>query len=72
MAATDPAFENGWSVPDHDYQTHTGGTDSHGPTTVVYKKGGVGGKLMATETITYDANGNVATRGIVWAPDVYA
>jgi hypothetical protein len=71
MAATDPAFENGWSVPDHDYQAHTGATATHGPTSVVYKKGGASGKLMATETLTYDGNGNVATRSIAWESDVY-
>lgn len=68
----DPAFENGWEVPSHDYQAHTGATASRGPTQVVYKKGGASGKIVATETITYDVNNNVATRSIVWAADIYA
>lgn len=67
----DPAFENGWEVPGHDYQAHSGATTNHGPTQVVYKKGGSTGKLLATETITYDGNNNVATRSISWENDVY-
>lgn len=66
-----PAFENGWSVPGHDYQAHSGATAQHGPTTIVYKKGGSGGKTVATETITYDEFNEVATRGIVWDEDTY-
>jgi hypothetical protein len=68
---SDPAFENGWEVPGHDYQAHSGATTNHGPTQVVYKKGGASGKTLATETITYDANNNIATRSIDWASDVY-
>lgn len=66
-----PAFENGWEVPGHDYQEHSGSTADHGPLSVVYKKGGVGGKVVATETITYDGFGNVATRSIVWSADIF-
>jgi len=66
-----PAFENGWMVPDHDYQAHTGATATAGPTQVVYKKGGASGKLVATETLTYDVDGNVLTRSIVWADDIF-
>lgn len=46
-------------------------TANHGPTQVVYKKGGASGKLVATETITYDANNQIATRSIVWDPSIY-
>lgn len=53
-------------IPEHDYQEHSGMTASHGPLTVVYKRGGSGGVLAATETITYDGNGHIATRSIVW------
>ncbi len=67
----DPGFENGWEVPAHNYQSHSGATTSHGPTQVVYKRGGSGGKVVATETITYDANGNIITRSIAWDPDTY-
>lgn len=68
----DPGFENGWEVPGHDYQVHTGGTANHGPTQVIYKKGGAGGKVVATETITYDLTTHcIATRSIAWEPDVY-
>lgn len=66
-----PAFENGWMVPDHDSQTHSGATTNHGPIQVVYRKGGASGKIVATETITYDANNNVATRNIEWATDIF-
>jgi len=62
---------NGFSVPDHDYQLHSGTTNDHGPTQIVYRKGGATGKIVATETVTYDANHYVATRGIVWAKDIY-
>ena len=66
-----PAFENGWMVPDHDYQARTGATATTGPTQVVYKKGGASGKLVATETLTYDGDGNVLTRSIAWADDIF-
>lgn len=62
---------NGFSVPDHDYQLHSGTTNDHGPTQIVYRKGGATGKIVATETITYDANNYIATRRIVWAKDIY-
>lgn len=68
----EPAFENSWEVPSHNYQVHSGATASRGPTQVVYKKGGASGKVVATETITYDVNNNVATRSIVWASDIHA
>ena len=67
----DPGFENGWEVPGHDYQAHSGATASRGPTQVIYKKGGASGKTVATETITYDVNNNIATRSIDWVSDVY-
>lgn len=53
-------------IPDHDYQEHTGMTATTGPTQVLYKRGGSSGELLATETITYDGNGHIATRYIVW------
>lgn len=53
-------------VPEHDYEEHTGMTNSHGPTTIVYKRGGSGGVIAATETLTYDSNNKIATRSIVW------
>jgi len=66
-----PSFENGWEVPGHDYQSHTGATADHGPTSVVYKKGGASGKTVATETITYNGSNGIATRTIVWSRDIY-
>lgn len=66
-----PSFENGWEVPGHDYQEHTGATADHGPLSVVYKKGGASGKVVAVETITYDVNNNIATRAIAWDPDIF-
>jgi len=69
--ADSAAFENGWKVPEHDHQVRTGATATQGPTLVVYRKGGAGGYVVATETLTYDANGNVLTRGIDWAIDVF-
>lgn len=53
-------------IPEHDYQEHSGMTADHGPTSVVYKRGGSSGQLAATETITYDANNQIATRSITW------
>lgn len=67
----DPTFEKGWEVPGHDHQTRTGATANHGPTQVVYRKGGSGGKVVATETLTYDGDGNILTRGIEWESDVF-
>lgn len=58
-------------IPGHDYQEHSGMTANHGPLQVVYKKGGASGKVVATETITYDANNQIATRSIVWDPSIY-
>lgn len=55
-------------IPEHDYQEHTGMTANHGPTTVVYKRGGAGGAIAATETITYDSNNKIATRKIDVTP----
>jgi len=55
-------------IPEHDYQEHTGMTANHGPTTVVYKRGGASGAVAATETITYDSNNKIATRLIVVTP----
>lgn len=53
-------------TPEHDYQAHSGMTADHGPTTIVYKRGGATGQTVATETITYDANNYIATRSISW------
>lgn len=65
-------FSNGpFQIPQHDYQEHSGSTADHGPTQIIYKKGGVNGKLVATETITYDAFHYVATRHIEWANDIF-
>jgi hypothetical protein len=57
-------------IPEHDYQAHTGTTNNHGPTQIVYKKGGAGGKVVATETVTYDSNNYIATRSVSWAGDI--
>jgi hypothetical protein len=53
-------------VPEHDYEEHTGMTNNHGPTTIVYKRGGASGPIAATETLTYDSNNKIATRSIDW------
>jgi hypothetical protein len=53
-------------IPDHDFQAHSGADANHGPLTVEYKRGGPTGELLATETITYDSDNNIATRHIVW------
>ncbi len=55
-------------IPEHDFQEHAGMTADHGPTTVVYKRGGSSGVVAATETITYDSNNKIETRGIVVTP----
>ena len=57
-----------FAIPVHDYQEHTGMTANHGPTTIVYKRGGAGGVVEATETITYESNNKIATRLIVVTP----
>ena len=42
-------------------------TATHGPTLIKYYVGGsASGRLVATETITYDSNNYIATKGIVW------
>ena len=55
-------------IPEHDYQEHTGMTSTHGPTTVVYKRGGASGAVAATETITYTSTGAISTRSIDVTP----
>ena len=55
-------------IPEHDYQEHTGMSNGHGPTAVVYKRGGATGPVVATETITYDSNNKIATRSIDVTP----
>lgn len=56
-------------IPRHDYQAHTGMTSDHGPTQIVYKKGGANGTIVGTESCTYDQHGHIATRYIHWEPD---
>ena len=59
-------FSPNFVVPIHDYEVHSGSTSQHGPTQILYYVGGsAAGKLVATETITYDSNNYIATRGIV-------
>jgi hypothetical protein len=53
-------------TPEHDYQAHSGMTATHGPTQIIYKRGGATGQTVATETITYDNNDYVVTRSISW------
>jgi len=55
-------------IPEHDYQSHSGMTADHGPTSVVYKRGGSSGPTVATETITYDSNNKIETRSIDVTP----
>lgn len=51
---------NPLSIPVHDYISNTyDGNDNL--VTVEYYLGGSGGELVATLTMTYDANGNVLT-----------
>lgn len=68
MAQPHSAFsDGGFLVPDHDFEVRTGMTATHGPTLIKYYVGGsASGRLVATETITYDANNYVSTKGIVW------
>ena len=64
-------FGNGsFMIPDHDYQSRSGSTDDHGPTEIVYKRGGADGQVVGVETITYDEENHVATRFIEWNPAI--
>ena len=67
MSQPHSAFsDGGFLVPDHDFELRSGSTATHGPTQILYYIGGsAAGKLVATETITYDANNYIATRAIV-------
>lgn len=47
-------------IPEHDYGANTYDGDSNLLTTV-YRKGGPTGTIVATVTMTYDANGNLLT-----------
>ena len=67
MAQPHSAFsDGGFLVPDHDFEVRTGMTATHGPTLIkCYVGGSASGRLVATETITYDANNYIATRKVV-------
>ena len=59
-------FSPTFVVPTHDYEVHSGSTSQHGPTQILYYVGGsASGRLVATETITYDSNNYIATRKVV-------
>jgi hypothetical protein len=45
----------------HDYKQVASSDASGNPLVIVYKLGGAGGTLVGTQTLTYDANGNLAT-----------
>jgi len=48
-------------VEAHDYIAVTATNVQGKPTTIEFKTGGAGGTLVATLTITYDANGRFST-----------
>ena len=68
MSQPHSAFsDGGFLVPDHDFEVRSGSTATHGPTQILYYVGGsASGRLVATETITYDSNNYIATKRIVW------
>lgn len=68
MAQPHSAVSNGdFLVPAHDFEVRSGSTATHGPTEILYYVGGsASGRLVATETITYDTHNYIATKGIVW------
>ena len=68
MSQPHSAFsDGGFLVPDHDFEVRSGSTATHGPTQILYYVGGsAAGKLVATETITYDVNNYISSKGIVW------
>jgi hypothetical protein len=47
-------------IPEHDYGVNTYDAENNLLTTV-YRKGGPSGIIVATVTMTYDANGNLLT-----------
>ena len=54
----------GLAIPTHDYFEITSEDANHNPLTVIYKSGGT---LVATITLTWDANNNV-TSGTLTKP----
>jgi hypothetical protein len=60
LGGGDAVSREGLEIPTHDYISNT--YDGSGNlTTVAYYRGGSGGKLVATLTLTYDANDNLLT-----------
>jgi len=60
LGGGDVVGREGLEIPLHDYISNT--YDGSGNlTSVVYKRGGSGGKTVATLTLTYDANDNLLT-----------
>jgi len=59
-----PAPIPGFNIPPHDHITlayKVGGNGDGEIETVVYRLGGAGGTVVATLTLTYDANDNILT-----------
>jgi hypothetical protein len=60
LGGGDAVMRAGLEIPTHDYISNT--YDGSGNLTEVeYYRGGSGGKLVATLTMTYDANDNLLT-----------
>lgn len=60
LGGGDAVAREGLEIPTHDYISNT--YDGSGNlTTAEYYRGGSGGKLVATLTMTYDANDNLLT-----------
>ena len=55
----DAVMRQGLEIPTHDHITNT--YSGSNLTTVVFRRGGASGTVVATLTMTYDGSGNVLT-----------
>lgn len=56
----DSVLRSGFEIPTHDFISNTY-DGSNNLTQVLYKRGGAGGKVVATLTLTYDGSNNLLT-----------
>jgi hypothetical protein len=51
----------GFNIPTHDFRALNYSTVTGNLSSINYKVGGTNGSTVATQTITYDSNGNILT-----------